>query len=163
MSGASSGPARREETPARARAAANAPGAEPAGIVLFDGVCGFCDAAVRWLLRCDPEGRLRFAPLQGRTAAALRARHAEIPESLETLVYVESSGGRELVHLRSAAVFRACAAVSGAPRWVSLAARLPRALTDLAYRGIARVRYRVFGRLDACRVPRPGERERLLE
>ncbi len=136
---------------------------EPAGIVLFDGVCGFCDAAVRWLVRCDPEGRLRFAPLQGATAAELRARHPEIPGGLETLVYVDASGGGERVYLRSAAVFRACAAISGAPPWVRLAARIPRALADLGYRIFARVRYRVFGRLDACRVPGPSERARMLD
>ena len=135
----------------------------PAGIVLFDGVCGFCDAAVRWLLRRDPEGRLRFAPLQGETAARLRARHPAIPHGLETLVFVAAGDGDEGVYLRSEAVFRACAAISGAPRWVRVLALLPRALTDRGYRLLARARYRVFGRLDACRVPAPGERERMLD
>ena len=133
-----------------------------AGIVLFDGVCGFCDAAVRWLVRHDPEGRLRFAPLQGETAARLRARHPGIPEGLETLVYVPSDGD-ERIYLRSEAVFRACAAISGSPSWVGLAARLPRALTDLAYRLFARLRYRVFGHVDACRAPGARERERMLD
>ena len=136
---------------------------EPAGIVLFDGVCGFCDAAVGWLVRCDPEGRLRFAPLQGATAAELRARHPEIPGGLETLVYVDANDGSERVYLRSEAVFRACAAISGSPPWVGVAARLPRALTDLGYRLCARVRYRVFGRLDACRVAGPDDRARMLD
>src|SRR5262245_17251873 len=54
-------------------------------IVLFDGACAFCNRAVDWLLRRDPEGRLRFAPLQGETAARLRARHPEIPAALETI------------------------------------------------------------------------------
>jgi predicted DCC family thiol-disulfide oxidoreductase YuxK len=118
---------------------------------------------VRWLARRDPEARLRFAPLQGATAARLRARHPEIPHGLETLVYVEGSGPGERVHLRSEALFRACAAISGAPPWVGLAARLPRAATDLGYRLFARARYRLFGRLDACRVPGPGERARMLD
>ena len=133
-----------------------------AGIVLFDGVCGFCDAAVRWLVRHDPEGRLRFAPLQGETAARLRARHPGIPEGLETLVYVPASDGDE-IYLRSEAVFRACAAISGSPRWVGILARLPRALTDLAYRLFARGRYRVFGRYDACPIPTPEQRARFID
>jgi predicted DCC family thiol-disulfide oxidoreductase YuxK len=137
--------------------------AAPAGIVLFDGVCAFCDAAVTWLVQRDPEARLRFAPLQGPTAASLRARHPGIPQELSTLVYVEGSGPGERVHLRSDAVFRACAAISGAPRWIGLAGRLPRSATDLGYRIFARLRYRVFGRLDACRVPGPGERARMLD
>ena len=137
--------------------------AAPEGIVLFDGVCGFCDAAVRWLVRHDPEGRLHFAPLQGETAARLRARHPGIPEGLEALVYVAVSDGDEQVYLRSEAVFRACAAISCSPSWVEVLTRLPRALTDTGYRLFTRVRYRVFGRLDACRIPGPGERERMLD
>ena len=141
--------------------AARLPGA--AVIVLFDGVCAFCNGAVEWLLRHDPEGRLRFAPLQGETAAGLRARHPEIPATLETLVVVETVAGEERVWLRSAAVLRACAAISAAPRWVRWLALVPRPLADLGYRLLARVRYRVFGRLDTCRLPLPGERSRILD
>jgi len=135
----------------------------PATLVLFDGVCAFCNGAVDWLLRHDPEGRLRFAPLQGETAARLRARHPEIPAEVDTLVAIETVGGRERVSLRSEAVFRACAAIADAPRWVRWLERVPRPLVDLAYRLFARMRYRAFGRLDACRVPRPGERSRILD
>ena len=49
--------------------------APPARIVLYDGVCGFCNGSVRWLIARDRDARLHYAPLQGETAAALRARH----------------------------------------------------------------------------------------
>jgi predicted DCC family thiol-disulfide oxidoreductase YuxK len=135
----------------------------PAAIVLFDGVCAFCNGAVDWLMRRDPDGRLRFAPLQGETAARLRARHPEIPTELDTIVLVETVAGRERVCLRSEAVVRACAVIAGAPRWTRWLALVPRPLADLGYRLFTRVRYRVFGRLDACRVPLPGERSRILD
>ena len=57
-------------------------------IVLFDGVCVFCDAAVHWLTARDPQGLLRYAALQGGTAAELRGRHPQIPEALSILDYV---------------------------------------------------------------------------
>jgi predicted DCC family thiol-disulfide oxidoreductase YuxK len=145
-------------------AASNASAGDPgAAIVLFDGVCVFCNGAVDWLMRRDPAGRLRFAPLQGETAARLRARHPEIPTELDTIVFVETVAGRERVALRSEAVLRACAAIEGAPRWTRWLALVPRPLADLGYRLFARVRYRIFGRLDACRVPLPGERSRILD
>ncbi len=131
-------------------------------LVLFDGVCGFCDRSVRWLIERDSQARPRFAPLQGETAAALRARHPQIPETLETMVYVERDGGAERVHLRSEAVLRICAELGRPWRALSWALWLPRWLTDLAYRLLARVRYRVFGKLDACALPGPGERGRFL-
>lgn len=135
----------------------------PPRLVLFDGFCGFCDRLVRWLLPRD-RGRLVYAPLQGPTAALLRARHPEIPESLETVVYVEvGDDGGETVWLASAAVFRLAAQL--APPWNALAwlRWLPRPLTDLAYRSFARRRYRLFGRLEQCRLPTPEERSRFLD
>lgn len=131
-------------------------------LVLFDGVCGFCDSAVQWLIERDPHGRLRFAPLQGELAAELRARHPEIPERLDTFVFVEARDGVERVSLRSRGVLAACALLDPAPRWLGWAWLVPRPLADLGYRLFARVRYRVFGRLDACKLPTPDERSRFL-
>lgn len=131
-------------------------------LVLFDGVCGFCDEAVRWLIERDPQARLHFAPLQGTTAAALRRRHPQIPDDLDTMVYVDASDGRERVYLRSEAIFRMCAELDAAPRWAAWLSRLPRPLAELGYRLFARLRYRLFGRLDACRVPTPEQRARFL-
>jgi len=148
-------------TPWAAAPAAGTPQALPPRLVLFDGVCGFCDRAVRLLLRADRRGRLHFAPLQGETAEALRRRHPEIPEELETLVYVESGPGGERVFLRSEALFRLCRALGGRFRPVAWLGVLPRALTDLAYAAFVRVRY-LFGRLPDCRLPGPEERERFL-
>ena len=134
----------------------------PPRLVLYDGVCGFCDAGVRWLLAQDDRGRFRFAPLQGATAAALRERHPEIGDSLDSIAYVDASDGSERVHLRSEAVFRILAELDPPWRWLAMLRCIPRPLTDLGYRIFARLRYRVFGRLEACRAPTPAERRRFL-
>ena len=133
-------------------------------LVLFDGVCAFCDQSVRWLIQRDPAGQLRYAPLQGETAAGLRERHPEIPDDTDTLVYVEVVGGQERVHLRSRAVLALCAVVfQPTPAWLPFVAWLPVPLADLAYRLFASLRYRIFGKLDACRVPSDAERARFLD
>lgn len=131
---------------------------DTAAIVYFDGVCGFCNHTVNFLMARDPQQRLRFAPLQGATAAArlpdtLRA-------SLNTLVF--QRGGSSYV--RSAAVVRILLtlggvwAVAGVLLWL-----VPLPLRDLGYRCFARVRYRLFGKHDACRLPSPAERGLILE
>jgi len=134
----------------------------PPRLVLFDGVCGFCDRAVRWLLARDPDGRLAFAPLQGETAAALRARHPEIPEEADTVVYVETLGEAERVFLRSEAVFRLLGQLDGPWRCLAWLRWVPRPLADRCYRVFARHRYRLFGKLDTCPAPPPGERARFV-
>jgi predicted DCC family thiol-disulfide oxidoreductase YuxK len=134
----------------------------PRRLVLFDGVCVFCDAAVRRLIAADPDASLRFAPLQGETAKALRARHPEIPRDLDTIVFVEAAGDEERIHLRSDAVFRIAALVPGPWRRLAWLRFLPGWLADLGYRLFARLRYRIFGRLDACPVPDPEVHARFL-
>jgi predicted DCC family thiol-disulfide oxidoreductase YuxK len=140
----------------------------PPRLVLFDGVCGFCDRAVRWLIERDPRERLHFAPLQGETAAALRRRHPEIPEDTDTVVYVQidgrgdCDGDGEHVHLRSAAIFRIAAEITGPWRRLAWLRWLPRPLADAGYRLFAGLRYRLFGKRDACARPLPGERARFV-
>lgn len=132
-------------------------------LILFDGVCVFCNRAVRWLMRHDREGRFHYAPLQGDTAADLRRRHPEIPESIDTLVYVDASSGDECVYLRSESFFRVWAELGGVFGWLAWARLLPRWFTDACYRAFVRSRYRLFGRLDRCALPAPEERERILD
>jgi predicted DCC family thiol-disulfide oxidoreductase YuxK len=131
-------------------------------LVLYDGVCGLCNGTVQWLLDHDQAGKLQFAPLQGETTAALRARHPEIPVDLDSVILVERENGEERLFWRSTAILR-LAAYLGLP-WsiASIFGFLPQILTDLPYRLIAALRYRLFGKLDACRLPRPEERARFL-
>jgi predicted DCC family thiol-disulfide oxidoreductase YuxK len=134
------------------------PPPDPRYLVLYDGVCGLCDHSVQFLLRVDRRRVLMFTPLQGETAAALRARHPEIPADLDTVVYIED--GR--VHLRSRAFVRLARQLPYPWRALSWLWVVPRPLADLVYRLVARVRYRLFGKFDTCRVPSPDERARFL-
>jgi predicted DCC family thiol-disulfide oxidoreductase YuxK len=45
---------------------------------------------------------------------------------------------------------------------VSLLLLLPTSMRDVLYGVIARLRYRVFGRVDVCRMPTSAERARFL-
>jgi predicted DCC family thiol-disulfide oxidoreductase YuxK len=135
----------------------------PARIVLFDGVCVFCERSVGWLLKHDTERRLHFAPLQGATAAALRSEHPEVPEELDTVVYVEKRDGDAQVYRSSEAAFRVVSQLTGPARWLSWLGWLPRWVTDPAYGLFVRNRYRIFGRRETCLVPSADVRDRFLD
>jgi predicted DCC family thiol-disulfide oxidoreductase YuxK len=127
-------------------------------ILLYDGVCGLCARSVRWILRHERDHELRFAPLQGETAAALRARFPEIPEQLSTVVLVDG----DRVHLRSKAFVHVAPHLRAPWRWLRAFRFVPGVVLDLFYRGVARVRYRLFGKKDACEIPAPEQRARFL-
>lgn len=129
----------------------------PGPTVLYDGVCGLCHRSVAFLIERDRD-QLWYAPLQGETAAALRAEHPEIPETLESVVFVDN--GR--VYLRSKAFFYGAKYLTRPWRWAYYLRWLPAFLLDLPYRLIARIRYRVWGKHDTCRLPTAAERAHLL-
>lgn len=131
-------------------------------VLLYDGLCGFCDAAVQFVLARDRHARLRFAPLQGEYAQGLRERHPELAQ-VDSLVLVEpAEAGAERVYLRSDGALRVAHHLGGAWRAAALLRVVPRALRDAAYDAFARVRYRVWGRREACAVPLPAQRARFL-
>jgi predicted DCC family thiol-disulfide oxidoreductase YuxK len=129
----------------------------PGPVVLYDGVCGLCQRSVKFLLKRD-RGQLWYAPLQGETAAALRARHPEIPQTLESVVLVEN----DRVHVRSKAFLYGAKYLTAPWRWAYYLRWLPAFLLDLFYRVIARVRYRVWGKFDTCQLPTADQRAHLL-
>lgn len=126
--------------------------------MLYDGTCGLCHKSVRWLLNHERDHDLQFAPLQGETAAALRARHREIPETLESVVLVDG----DRVRLRSKAFMYLARHLRAPWRWGYAVRWLPGFLLDLGYRVIARLRHRIWGRADICDLPSPEHRARFL-
>lgn len=134
-------------------------GAKVEPVVLYDGVCGLCSASVRWILGHERDHALRFAPLQGPTAAALRAKYAQIPHTLESVVLIED--GR--VHLRSKAFLYTARHLRAPWRWAYGFRWMPGFLLDLGYRVIARIRYRVWGKIEACELPSPANRARFID
>ncbi len=132
--------------------------AVPPKLFLFDGECGLCDASVQRLLKIDRDGLFRFAPLQGETTARLREKHPEIPDNLSTVVYVEN----DRVYLRSRAFTTAAKHMPMPWRVLAIFNVVPAFLLDIAYRFVAKIRYRVWGKKDMCRIPSKDERSRFL-
>jgi len=132
-------------------------------LVLYDGVCAMCNGIVRFLLARDPEDRFRFAALQSELGReVVRARGGD-PDEISTL-YVITAPGRagEKMMVRGRAGIRAVTSAGGAWRLLHALRILPTFLLDAGYRLIARHRYRIAGRLDACPVPPAEHRHKFL-
>lgn len=134
----------------------------PARILLYDGVCGFCHYTIQTLLRFDRVNTLHFASLDSPVAASIIARHPGL-QNVDSVVLVDALGHPgERVHVRSAAVLLLLDYLGGPWRVLLVAALIPRPIRDWLYDRLARVRYRLFGRFDACPVPPPEVRARFL-
>lgn len=133
-------------------------------VLLYDGLCGFCDGTVQFILRHDRRGTMRFATLQGEFARQVVERHPELA-GVDSLVLVERDGssGGERVFVRSTGALRVARYLGGAWNLARALAIVPRFLRDGVYDGFARIRYRVFGRYDSCPIPTPEQRARFID
>ena len=134
-------------------------------IILYDGVCGLCNRLVKFLLKHDKDGRLRFASLQSEFAEKVLRRHGFDAKDLDTVHVVENyDQPGERVLQRSDAILRAGRELGGFwGRSSSVAKVVPRSIRDLVYRFVATNRYRVFGKYDSCMLPDPNQRSRFLD
>ncbi len=143
-------------TPVSAGHLASAPALE---VIFYDGHCGFCHRAVRWVLKRDPAGtRFRFAPLQGPTF--LKRVPAFYRATLPDTIVLQTSEAKLLV--RSDAFIHILRCLGGP--WTPLAIGLnlvPRFIRDGVYDFVARIRHRLFDRpTDTCPVLPPDQRAR---
>lgn len=126
--------------------------------MLFDGTCAFCEGSVRFMARRDRAGYLRFGASQSPQAAEILARYGVNRDSARSIIFIEDGH----VYLRSTATLR-IARHLGFP-WKVAAALLwiPVPLRDAVYRVVAAVRHRLAGRSNACEIPPPEIRSRLI-
>lgn len=126
--------------------------------MVFDGVCKFCSGAVRFILRNDRTGTIRFLPLQTPLGQKLLQTHGIDPSDADTFLFLKDG----VPYLRSDATLE-IARNLGWWRWLRVFLVVPRPWRDWLYGVVARNRYRWFGKRDVCFVPNTEERQRFLD
>lgn len=128
------------------------------GVVLFDGTCAFCERSVRFIATRDPAGYFRFGASQTPAAAALLARFGTSREAARSLILVEDG----TVYLRSTAALRIARRLTFPWRIAAALLAVPVPIRDGVYRVIAALRHRLAGASNACEIPPPEIRDRLI-
>lgn len=131
---------------------------EDKAIVIFDGVCNFCDASVRFLMNRDPRGRFLFASNRSEAGSSLLRGFGIEPDSVESVYLVD----RGRIWSKSGAALQIARRMPFPWRLGAVFVVIPRFLRDWVYDLIARNRYRWFGRAESCRLPLERERDRFL-
>jgi predicted DCC family thiol-disulfide oxidoreductase YuxK len=128
-----------------------------AGIILFDGVCNYCNVIVNFVIKRDKKNRLLFAPLQSEKGAELRKEY-NVADSVDSFIYIENGKA----NIYSTGALKVCKHLSGA--WPALYGLIiiPVFLRDGVYKWIARNRYKWFGKKETCMIPTPEVRRKFL-
>lgn len=130
-------------------------------ILLYDGECGVCSSAVRWILARDRRMTLRFAALESSVGRELRAL-CSVDPNIDSLLWVEPRDGRGPgVRAYAAGLASVLTYLGGRHALFGrLLGLVPRALADFGYRTFARHRLAIAPR--QCLLPSPSERARFL-
>lgn len=127
------------------------------GIILFDGVCNYCNTMVNFSLKRDKKNFLLFAPLQSDTGLALREKYGVAP-SVDSFIYIEN----DKAYLYSTAALKVSKHLSGAWPLLGIFFIIPPFIRDGVYKWIARNRYKWFGKKETCMIPTPAVRAKFL-
>ncbi|MFY4775456.1 thiol-disulfide oxidoreductase DCC family protein [Metabacillus sp. RGM 3146] len=128
-------------------------------ILLFDGVCNFCDSTVQLILKYDNKEEFQFAALQSDAGQHLLKEHKLPLKNFDSLVVIEEN----CCYLKSSAALRIIKNLSGFWKLLYVFIIIPRPIRDFFYGIIAKNRYKWFGQKESCRIPSPEERKRFLD
>lgn len=127
-------------------------------IVLFDGYCNLCSAAVQFIIKRDSQAKFKFASLQSDVAREILTRTSADIIGLESVILYE--GGR--IFTNSTAAIKIAQNLDGVWPLCSIFLLIPRQLRDFIYRWIAKNRYRWFGKKEQCWLPTMDLKSRFL-
>jgi len=127
-------------------------------VILFDGICNFCSASVRFIIRRDPHGRFKFASLQSSIAERLLKDYGVQSSDLSTIILIRDTR----VFQQSDAVLEIVRTLRRLWPVLYIFKIVPRFIRDAVYVAIAKRRYKLFGKKDVCMVPTDDNKTRFL-
>lgn len=127
-------------------------------IVMFDGVCNFCNYWVRFIFKWNKKRDIYFLPLQDKRTATLLPKNLTEKE-METVVYYRA--GEVFTH--STAALKIGSELNILSRILSnMGLLIPKKIRDSIYSFIGKRRYTWFGKKENCPLPSTALRKQFL-
>lgn len=127
------------------------------GIILFDGICNFCDSSVQFIIKHDQAAYFQFASIQSDIGQALLAKY-NVSENVDSVILIEHGKA----YAESTAALRISRKLDGFWPICYLFTLVPPFLRNSVYRVVAKNRYRLFGQKKMCLLPTPSQQKRFL-
>jgi predicted DCC family thiol-disulfide oxidoreductase YuxK len=132
------------------------PGEQP--LVLFDGVCNFCNYWVNFAIRKNKKNNLRFTPIQGETASRLLPQFSISTTELSSVIFINNGK----VYTQSSAALQIARHLKGGWKLIFGLYIIPKFIRDFVYNIIAKNRYKWFGKANECMLPSKEIKEKFL-
>lgn len=127
-------------------------------VILFDGICNFCNSSVHFIIKRNPKGNIHFAALQSDAGLRLLNEYKLPAREMESIVFIENNRA----YTQSTAALRISRQLRGLWPLCYVFILVPKFIRDGVYNWIARNRYKWFGVRQQCMIPTPAIKERFL-
>lgn len=127
-------------------------------IILFDGVCNFCNGAVNFTIKRDKKKSIRFAALQSEVGIQLTKQYGLPENDMRSFLFIENGK----MYNKSTAALKVCRRLTGLWPLVYGFIIVPAFIRNAVYDFIAKNRYKWFGQKQECMIPTPDVRARFL-
>ena len=131
----------------------------PNRLVLFDGVCNFCNFWIQFALKHDKKGKLKFGSLQGTTAQQILPQYNIDPAVITSVIFIENC----IAYRESTAALKVCKHLDGGWKLLYVFIVIPAFLRDGIYNWIGKNRYKWFGKQESCMLPTAEQQARFVE
>ena len=123
-------------------------------IIIFDGVCGLCNKSVDILIKLDRHKIFQYTSLQGEFVKTL-----DIEPDIDSIVFYEDGN----LYYKSTAILKILRSLGGIWIMSNIFYLIPKIIRDFIYDVMAKYRYKIFGKMDNCRMPKEGEEELFID
>ena len=118
-------------------------------IVLFDGVCNYCNDKINFIIKNDQQDIFRFVALQSETGQKI-IKYLGIDASVDSIVLYEPGYA---YFIKSEAIFRIIKHLSSAVKLLLIFNFIPTSIKNIFYDIIAKNRYNWYGKKESCMIP----------
>lgn len=127
-------------------------------VILFDGVCNFCNSSINFVIERDKNKKFKFAPLQSAAGEKIQKQFNIDTTQLESVLLIKD--GKILS--KSTAALYVAKDLSGMWTLIFGFIIIPPFIRNAVYNYIAKNRYKWFGKMDSCMIPTPDIKSRFL-
>ncbi|MFI5133438.1 MAG: thiol-disulfide oxidoreductase DCC family protein [Chitinophagales bacterium] len=128
-------------------------------IILFDGICNYCNGVINSIIRQDKKKIFRFATLQSDAGQKILKQWNLPTDEFASFVLLDKGK----LFLKSSAALRLYSKLPWYWKWTQFFWIFPKFIRNGVYSIIARNRYKWFGKREECMIPTADVRERFLD
>lgn len=127
-------------------------------IMLYDGVCNFCNRAVQFTLDKEADERMRFMTLQSDTGQEVLKRQKMATDDFSSVILLESGE----YYFQTDVTVQSAKYLKSPWSYARYLKIIPAFLRNSVYNFIAKNRYKIMGKTDQCQIPSVEQRAQFL-